>query len=515
MGLTKITAPRLAMAFSSLASLAGCAGEVSLGSQIPESCDLITPTVPSEEITIVTFWDAPTEDSALGVLEQKLRTLGGSLARVSRNGRTDLQLSLQNWFDGEGSIPDLYQVNGGSDVIQFAFDAPAPTTKICALDRLYDLYDLREKYLRYAWAPSMCRGSFYSIPLNIHRLNFMLVHRGLWRTVQELAQTQDEHIPDVGDLESAEQLVSILEWVGAQDLRVGEQPLVPLSMGYGPDQDPWPLEILAYENLLSSYPDSAYEKVLMRDTYASSEDDRERYIRDMAGHLERLGRVSNLQELLTWDDATDLVIEGRALLTVGGDWIGAEVQEEAADDIILSVFPSASSGRPTFVYTPDGFSVPRLQGIDGSAAHTWFQSVTDDRSTQLEFARRKHAIPVLRNLDADDLRTLDSDYLRANHQQLSDCAEGEEDCRVLLAVSGLAPAPGEDKCFDRMGHLFGQVAGVTLAPSPASDDSSGNVEPEMKACDHPLPDNAAEATDEMVELLLSVFAQPYTGPCQE
>ena len=84
---------------------------------------------------------------------------------------------------------------------------------------------------------------------------------------------------------------------------------------------------------------------------------------------------------------------------------------------------------------------------DGSAAHAWFHHVLDNPDTQVEFANRKHAIPARRDLAGQ----LGSEYLNESYDRFTECQLPESDCRLLLAESGLSPAPSVDACMDRLG----------------------------------------------------------------
>lgn len=485
----------------------GC-GQIVLGEE-KDSCELAVPQSKKLFVHAVTFWTDGPEAEALKILKNKLKEEGGDLTPTTKDNRTDLQNGL--FVSGE-EPPDVYQVNGGSDVLQFALEGGS-STKICPLDTLYDLYDLERHYFEAAWKPSMCHGSHYAIPLNVHRVNTLMVNSDLYAVAREKAREEGEAIPLITDMKSAEELVSILEQIAKWGLEVDGETVVPVSIGIGSivrDErtltNTWPLTILAYESLLASYPGRAYESLWQGEGPVA---DIAANLDQLADHMERLGAISNILEGLDWQEATNRVIHGRALLTINGDWIFAGALTKSSS-VEMLVFPNS---QHNFVYTPDSFAVPRLKGKTGEHAHGWFRDVTDDTDTQLRFARQKWAIPAKRGLT--DLGELGSDYLEKSYAEFSDCqpdetGEAAEGCRLLLAVSGLAPGGGHDPCFDRTGALLAMIAGVKY------DDQDWGIfaESSRRECERPAPRDALEAKAQLRDVLEGVSAHPFAESCR-
>jgi hypothetical protein len=101
---------------------------------------------------------------------------------------------------------------------------------------------------------------------------------------------------------------------------------------------------------------------------------------------------------------------------------------------------------------------------------------------------------------ADDVR---HQYVVDNYQRFSDC-ETSNDCKLLLAVSGLGPPPNTDPCFDEIGPMFQSVAGLRAAwvdeydcCDPKSESGAG--------CD---AKRAAKAT------LLRLANSPFAADCR-
>ena len=494
-----------------LVALSGCGG-ISLGDD-PESCDLRAPQDEKHNVSVVTFWTQLPELEALRVLIRRVADLGGNMSQTPRDNRTDLQTGLL--IPGD-PVPDVYQVNGGSDVLQLAFDAPGDATKICPLDRIFDDYDLRDHYFETAWRPSVCRGSHYAVPLSIHRVNTLLVNKPLYTRAQDLAAMEQKDLADIQDMKTVAELIETLEWIASSGLETESgRPAVPLSIGIGSEQktltDTWPLTILAYENLLASYPDQAYERVWQG---LGDFDSVEAALHTLTDDLGRLGAVSNLQEALTWQQATEEVIAGRAVMTVNGDWILALASAADMDELEMLTFPNAV---PTFVYTPDSFAVPRARGKDGSAAHGWFRDVINHRSTQTSFFKKKRAIPARNDIDPSTLHEPGFEYLQETYEEFHSCQpdatpQADKPCRLLLAVSGLAPGGGYDPCFDRTERVLAVLAGVEYDESDWREKDEANSA--KGGCEQPYPLDRKEAKQELLRILQQVSEHPFAEDCR-
>lgn len=485
-----------------------------MGRERSSSCELAEPSIEIQEIGLTTFWTKPPDDVALNELKARLTKLNIDFTPSFRTGRTDLQLSLLEAREGD-RFADVYQVNGGSDVLRFAQNEE--NSPICPVNRLFELYSVRENYFEAAWQPSQCQESYFAIPLNIHRINTVLINTELYAQLQLSAESAGESVPTYDELENADDLLELLESAHRLGLENSEgAQVVPLALclGASPDTN-WPLQHIAFEGFLSSYPNSAYDSI-WRGSVEEIDNVRHDASTLLGEHVARLGHVSNLgpdydftcgagQELeedssLTWQRAPELVIEGKALLTIGGDWIRGSLDEDSEGLVVTRAFPGSEN---VFVYTPDSFAVPRKLDDDGSSAHSWFRDVINHKPTQIAFAATKQAIPARADLNDDELDALGSDYLKQNYLQFRRCHEPDSDCSLLLAVSGLGPAAGYNACFERIGMVLARIAGVKYPDTEWSED-----------CELPIPHSVQEAKDSLVTLLKRSAEQPYAPTCR-
>jgi len=306
-------------------------------------------------------------------------------------------------------------------------------------------------------------------------------------------------VPEPKNLNSVDEFLNLLETVHEWQLIGSDgETLVPLALGR---TSPWPILILAFENLLAAYSGEAYEKVWLGrgdagDT-ALAED-----LAKLAEDLARVGAVTKPGEPIEWQEAVRDVAEGQALFTVMGDWAWAQIPANKREEVAAVPFPGT---RGSYIYTPDSFTVPRFgaprQPANGVEAHLWLREVIDHRETQLDFARVKQCIPALSDLREEEFESLGSDYLRESYLEFTECQSADSDCRLLLAVSGLGPPPGSDACHDEMGLLLSHVAGF-----PVWEGTSG--------CFDEPPADSEQATEAMIDILLRLSQERFAPHCR-
>jgi ABC-type glycerol-3-phosphate transport system substrate-binding protein len=495
--------------FGSVAS--GCGGVEVLGREQPSSCQLADYATagegePPEVVTVATFWGSDVNEAkALDVLTDRADSLVPVILEAQLNDRAEQQQTLNAWLiDDAGDLPDAYQVNGGSDVLQWVFENDAENSELCLLDRVAERYGMFERYFEAALAPVSCQGQLFAVPIGIHRVNVLMYSKRALARLEEKASAEGIALPSIESLTSSEEFLDYLELAGSLGVENDAgAPLVPLSVGHS---GTWPLTILAFDNMLAGSPGAEYEATWMGRPNGETDDELRPGLERLASQLGRLAPLSNLAERLTWQDATRAVGRGDALFLVMGDWALAQLDDDEREAVAIRPFPGTED---TFVYTPDSFSVPRRDGDDGAAAHLLIREVLDHQPTQLSFARTKQAIPAVRGLDDDALAALQSDYLADSYRRFEACQDAGSECRLLLAVSGLAPAPGADPCFDEVGYLLSRITGVQ-----SQGERDGLLPDSERTCPTPLPSTTEEAQEQLVELLLRLSRTAYAAECR-
>jgi glucose/mannose transport system substrate-binding protein len=450
-------------------------------------------------LSIATFW-TDNEDDAFKTLVARIDERYRVKTEQMRT-RVDVQRHINEAFETQ-ELPDVFQVNGGSDVLRWVQQRPSDATDVCPLDRLRDTYRWTNAYFPQTLAPLTCRGNLYGLPVGVHHLNVLFYNRELYAQLAERAQESGVGLVDPSQLTSVYQLLTQLARVAELGITTASgAPLVPLSIG---TLNEWPLTIIAFENVLLSLSKGAYETLWMgglEGDDGTRTAELERTIEEMLRVLESLRDLSDFPERVSWQDAVRRVGDGEALMTITGDWGWAQLTTpEARAKVATTTFPGTQG---TLVYTPDSFAVPRELREDGSTAHYFLHDVVEDKAALIAFSNAKHSIPPRSDLSPTEVDMLDSESLRSTYRQFARCNESPRDCQLLLAVSGLAPPPGAEPCFDQVDALLTfAIAGRLPEPVPAN------------GCNGPFPETSTQAAARLMELLLDVGRQRFAATCR-
>lgn len=475
-----------------------CGGDIEVGERRYESCELGTEQSGAKFVTFSSFWNPMNgEAAALTALHQQLEGTDTSLSLIPLDDRDTQQQNLRQWLHVDADQrPDVYQGNSGSDMFQFV---EGETRELCPLDRFAETHSVPATYFPSAVSSLSCRGTLFALPIGMHRVNVLYVNTEVYEQAVEAATLQGVAYPPLGEIRTAEEFVQLAETTAELHLLTADaQEIVPIALSA---TEGWPLQLLAHDSLLASYSESAYRGTWMGRPDGQTEEELTEYFAMLADHVERLGAVSNMSDGNGWTEAIDLVASGSALFTVMGDWGAARLEGATAQRVDLVPFPGLED---RFVYTVDSFAVPKKFDSRGTAVRTFLEHTTLSRPGLLKFSAAKHSIPPIEGLTADELATLPSPIQRRTYERFAECSAGADDCTLLPAVSGLAPAAGLDPCFERTGTLLGWLAGSRQAQAAFSED----------ACDEPVPQSHQEARAQLIEQLVRVSEHPYAETCR-
>ena len=484
--------------------LLGCSGDQMLGDYPPSTCDLARPPaeVDREQLSIATFWADSREQDAFEELRRRITALGYSVTTEQIETRVEVQRKINDSFESQ-KLPGVFQVNGGSDVLRWVQNREPEGTDVCALDRLRDQPDWREAYFAGALRPLTCHGNLYGLPVGIHHLNVLFYNREVFAVLAERARANGLELVEPAQMRSPHELLSLLASVRELEAanRTGRS-IVPLAIG---TESEWPLTIMAFENVLLGLGNRAYETLWLGGLESFDQkrsDDLRASVTEMLQVLRALHGYSDVSAQISWQDALRQVGDGEALLTITGDWGFAQLGAEAAARVDAVTFPG-TAGR--FVYTPDSFAVPRELKKNGFPARAFLHDVVADKEALIAFSNAKHSIPPRKDLTDDEIDQLSSESLRSTYRQFASCGESEGSCELLLAVSGLAPPPGTDPCFDEMDAL---LAFAVTGHAPSDDGSVA------RQCQQERPTTSEEAEDRLIELLLDVATRRFAAACR-
>lgn len=489
--------------------LLACSGEQVLGDYPPSTCDLAEPpdTFSHVPLSMATFWTKdPNENLALEVLVSRADERGYDVLTWRPDTRVEAQLRIKDSFDKDDNkqLPDVIQVNGGSDVLRWVSQRTGEATDVCALDQLRDQEHWSRDYFESALKPLTCRGQLFGLPVGIHHLNLLFYNQVLYEELQQLAMQRGLELRKPSELGGVHELIEQLEVIAKLGVELPSgAPLVPLALG---TKDEWPLTILAFENVLLSLSRDAYQTLWLGELASDGgkgAEQLELQLRRMLETLRELVRYSNFAARLEWQDAVRQVGSGEAVMTVTGDWGWAQLPDEHRDNVATVAYPGTAD---SFVYTPDSFAVPRDLHKNGFPARSFLRDVVANTTALIEFSNLKHSVPPRRDLTTSEIAMLGTESMRRTYERFSDCDASAGGCQLLLAVSGLAPPPGAEPCTDDVDALL-TLAVTGRGPSRAQIDN--------RLCtEQRFPNTAALAEERLIELLLSVAKKRFAADCR-
>jgi glucose/mannose transport system substrate-binding protein len=302
-----------------------------------------------------------------------------------------------------GDPPDSFQVNAGLDLLQWVLfnKSDARDSRLQALDALPAMQDLKD-----AWPPPLRDalshgGHVYAVPANVHRINEMFFNPEVLRDVQAEPPRRLEDLLVIGEA---------LRRKGIPLLAIGAQ-------------DPWALSVLIIESLLiSQHGPDFYESYFSGKLSA----DDPRISQTLAMALRLLEYANPDRGSMHWEQAAEMVLNGRAAMTVMGDWArtlfdapGANLEHRYRE----MTFPGTES---VFVFACNVFPLP--VGAKNDAGARRLLATIGSLEGQASVGQSRTSIPARLDVDAAA-----PDPLQAQKRTLWRTG------RLVMAQSGLVP----------------------------------------------------------------------------
>lgn len=313
--------------------------------------------------------------------------------------------------------PDVFQANIGRDVMQWVlvngFDARE--SKILPLDKLVPDSVAWRRNLRPAMVNALSHdGKMYAASSNVHRVNSVFCNKRLFDRY---------HLPlptKIADLYS----------IGQKLKGTG---ITPLALG---SRDPWPIALLVFESLLvAKAGPEFYERF-----FAGNLTPEHPMIKaTLAEAIHLLDLVNTDHGSLSWAQATELVAQDRAAMTVMGDWAVATFvvrKMRQGQDFVELPFPESEG---TFVYTSDTFALPK-EGKNIAGGARLLQTIGSPEA-QRTFCDVWGALPARL-----DVVLAEGSPLRAKQESLKNGT-------LVLALSGLLPARFSDDLSQSLAEM--------------------------------------------------------------
>jgi len=241
--------------------------------------------------------------------------------------------------------PDAFEANAGGDLLQWVLfnGVDASESKLLPLDDLVEGISTWRRVVPPAVLEQVSyQGKIYGVPVNVYRVNTVFYNARVFRRFGLVEPTSVEDLPAM-----------------AEKLRGSGIPLIALG-----SRDPWTLALLTFECLLVAREGPQF----YADYFHGRTDPADgRLLGTLQAALAWQTFFNHDHAGLSWSDAVDMVVEGRAAMTVMGDWAASEFESRGMRpgvDFGEIPFPGSAA---TFVFTADSYGLPAAaRNVEGA-----------------------------------------------------------------------------------------------------------------------------------------------------
>jgi glucose/mannose transport system substrate-binding protein len=360
--------------------LAGCtpAATATQAPQPTSAPQATSGTSGGAQLEIFSWWTNGGEATGLNKMYEIFTAANPSVeivnATVAGGAGTNAKTVLKTRLQG-GQPPDSWQVHAGKELVSYV-DAG-------------QMQPLTDFFAEQGWNEVMppllleqitYQGEIWSVPVNIHRSNV------LWYNKQVFADAGLEP-PTTFD-----EFFAVAEALQAADI-------IPLAVG---GLDKFETPHLFESVLLGTFGATDYAAL-----FQPGADWSDPRVNEAIGTLEHMLEFSNSdRSAIGWAAAMDLVLEGRAAMTIMGDWAHGYALSKGAEPDVDYGWVAAPNNQGVFMWLSDSF------GLAAGAPHpeeamAWL-AVCGSREGQDAFNPAKGSIPA--RTDAD--RSLYDVYLQ-------------------------------------------------------------------------------------------------------
>jgi glucose/mannose transport system substrate-binding protein len=340
----------------------------------------------ANELEIFSWWTAGGEAEGLQALidlyTEQYPDVEVINATVAGGAGTNAKAVLATRMQG-GNPPDTFQVHAGRELIDtwVVSDFMEPVTYILEDNGWMDVYPPEViDIISY-------QGEVYSIPVNVHRSNVMWYNIEIF---EEHGLEPPETVSDFFDV--AEELQSA--------------GVTPLALG---DTNVWPATHLMESALVAGLGPDGYNGLWNGETRWDSQEVKTA----LSAFVDMLEYINDDHSALTNIDAAGYVADGKAAMTVMGDWVhGYYLSRNLAPNEDYGYAPTPGTNG-VFIMLSDSFGLP--QGAPHPTNVERWLELIGSREGQDAFNPIKGSIPA--RTDAD--RSLYDEYLLSSMDDFS------------------------------------------------------------------------------------------------
>jgi glucose/mannose transport system substrate-binding protein len=374
---------------------------VSAAALMLSACGTATPK-PKTPIEIFSWWTTGGEAAGLQKLMDQFNAANPTYnvfnQAVAGGAGSNAQAVLKTRMLG-GDPPDSFQVHMGHELI----DTWVIPGYMEPLDDVYSTYGLNNVFPKGVLDIVSYNGHPWSVPVNIHRANVLWYNKSVF--------TANGIDPST--------LATFDGWQAAAD-KLKTAGITPLALG---DNAAFASVNLLETVLIGTLGPDKYKGLWLGTTDWSGAD----VTAALTNFKMMLGYINSDHSALTWDQANQLVIDGKAAMTIMGDWVDG--------DYIAKKFTGYGWAPPpgnkgSFDALSDTFGLPK--GAKQPAGTKLFLGVLGSKQGQEAFNILKGAICA----------RSDCDYSKFDTYLQSSAADWKTDSIVPSLAHGAAASPG-------------------------------------------------------------------------
>jgi len=378
MSFKKLTFTLLALAMVFTLVLSACAQPTEAPTAAPAAPAEQPAAAACDKVEVFSWWTGGGEAAGLDAMIKVFQAANPNIefinSAVAGGAGTNARAVLATRLS-QNQPPDSWQGHAGQELI----GTYVKDQKIEALNDLYTSEGLLEVMPKTLIPLISQDGKIYSVPVNIHRANVM------WTNPKILADNGIE-VPTTMDA-----------WIAAMD-KLQAAGVAPLAMG-----EQWTAMHLMETVLLASLGAEKYNGLWDGATdWASPE-----VMTALDNYAKVLTYVNADAASLSWQDAAQLVVEGKAAFTVMGDWAEGyfrELKKTPNTDYGWTPVPGTNGN---FQFLSDSF-VLAVGAPDRDCALAWLK-VAGSKAGQDAFNPVKGSIPAR----SDGDKALYGEYLQS------------------------------------------------------------------------------------------------------
>ena len=324
----------------------------------------------AQDAEVIHWWTSGGESAAVKVFADKFNEAGG------------------NWVDNAIAVGEnartagINRIVGGNPPTAMQFNTGKQFDELVANGLLRNLDDLAaaghwQDVLPEAIIGAVTRdGGIYAVPVNIHGQNWFWYNTKIFADAGLEPPTNFDELVELGP-------------------QLKEAGVIPLAQG----GQPWQERLLFNAILLAQAGPDVYRAVLSGEDPEAVRSDGFRQAAETLGELRSL--VDEGSPGRNWNDATNLVITGKAAVQMMGDWAKGEFI--AAGQTPGREYGCIVPGDNGYIMGGDVFVFPMIDDEAQKAAQDQLANVMFAPETQIAFNMKKGSVPVRLDVDVSDM----------------------------------------------------------------------------------------------------------------